>query len=268
MPEGDTIHAHAAALQPLLLGRPLVEVTTRGGVSHPRLVGRRAQRVEAVGKHLLIALDDGTVIRVHLRMKGQWHRVAPGEALPGGEGAATLVLVTAEDRLLCTRAQDVELTTEAGARARLAQLGPDLTAAPPDLDALVARARAADPHRSVAELLLDQRVAAGIGNVYKSELLFLLRVHPWTATAAVPDDALRGLFACAAELLRANARPGPRTTTVDRDAHAGALPPGVPRLYVYERARRPCLRCAAPISARRQGDDARITYWCPGCQPG
>lgn len=264
MPEGDSIHAVAAALRPLLVGQALVEVRTRGGVAHPPLAGRRVLRVEAVGKHLLVALEGGVVIRVHLRMKGRWHRVRPGEELPWGEGSATLVLTTADERLVCTRAQDVEITTEAAVAARLVALGPDLTAgAGPD--AALARARAADPDLAVADLLLDQRVAAGIGNVYKSELLFLARTDPWTPTRAVPDATLRAIYARAAALLAANARPGPRTTTFDRDGALASLP-ATPRLWVYGRARRPCLRCGTPIAARRQGDDARVTYWCPRCQ--
>ena len=268
MPEGDSIHNNAAALRPLLVGRALVAVRGRGGVEHTALAGRSVTSVEARGKHLLIALDDDTVIRVHLRMRGQWHRYRPGEPWRYPSGAATLVLETKTDVLVCFRAQDVEITRAVWLRsnAALTRLGPDLVAEDgADLEDVLRRARAGDGGRAIAEVLLDQRVAAGIGNVYKSEVLFIEGVDPWCPAARLFDERLFAIYGRARELLRSNLLGGPRTTTVNRAA-GETLPPYSPRLFVYDRARRPCLRCGAAIRCRKQGADARVTYYCPVCQ--
>src|SRR5215470_16638974 len=140
-------------------------------------------------------------------------------------------------------------------------LGPDLLAS--DFDAAEAERRLrARPQMQIAEALLDQRALAGIGNVYKSETLFIERINPWTRVADVPDAALVRLVATAHRLLHENVRPGsPHRITTRRDlAGRGSL-------WVYGRAGRPCLRCGTPIQTRRQGELNRSTYWCPTCQP-
>lgn len=264
MPEGDNIHADAARLGPALVGVPLRAVYSRG-VELRGLRGRRVTAIDAVGKHLVIAFDDGAAVRVHLGIAGGWRtlRRATTETL----ARADLALATDGAALVC-RARQVEWTRArlaAGARA-LARLGPDLLGDAPDLDAVVARARRPSlAARPVGELLLDQSVAAGLGNVYKCELLFLHGLDPWTRVDAVSDDTLRALYADAVRLMRANVG-RPRTTTADLSR--GQRPArGRGRLFVYGRWRRPCYRCGTPIAQRRLGPARRPTYYCPRCQP-
>ncbi len=263
MPEGDNIHADAIALA-ALVGTPLVAVFARG-VEMRGLRGRAVARVEAVGKHLVIAFDEGSAVRVHLGIAGSWRRRA--RASTETMAQASLALATAREVWLC-RARTLEWSRArlvAGARA-LARLGPDLLGAAPDLDAIVARARRPEhAARPVGELLLDQTVGAGLGNVYKCELLFLHGIDPWTRVDALDDAAVRALYADGIKWLRANVG-SPRTTTADRSR--GELPArGRGRLWVYGRWRRACYRCGTPIAQRRQRPSLRPTYWCPRCQP-
>jgi len=258
VPEGDTIHEVAAALRPLLVGEALTAVRVRGR-DRPDLAGPVAA-VEPRGKHLLIELAAGATLQVHLGMRGSWHRYAPGERWRRSPRGASLVLETAADVLVCFRARRCELREgpPRWGRDGVAHLGPDLLGPAPDVEAVVARARRAGA-RPLGELLLDQTVAAGLGNVYKSELLFLAGLDPWTPAADLADDALRALYARGRDLLRANLADRPRVT---RDAGDGG-----PRHWVYRRAGLPCLRCGEPVRSRRQGDQGRVTYWCPTCQP-
>ncbi|MCG8468852.1 MAG: hypothetical protein MJB57_11725 [Gemmatimonadetes bacterium] len=168
--------------------------------------------------------------------------------------------------VVCTRAYRAELIRDAAlpAHARLARLGPDLL--DPDLDLDAALDRACHPslaHREVANVLLDQRVASGLGNVYKSEGLSLERIHPRTVVGALERTAMRALFTEAARLMTFNLRTRRRTTVPTRRRPT----PTSPRLWVYGRAGDPCLDCGTGIESFRQGDRARITYLCPACQP-
>lgn len=257
MPEGDNIHAHAAMLGRALAGAPLTAVFCRG-VEMRGLRGRSVTEVRALGKHLVIAFDEGSAVRVHLGIAGSWRTVArPSRATLG---RAALALSTAGAAFVC-RARTVEWTRAqlaAGSRA-LVRLGPDLLGAAPDLDAIMARARRPEyAARPLGELLLAQAVAAGLGNVYKSELLFLRGLNPWRRVDAVDDATLRAIYADAIRLLRANVGRARTTTTPAR---------GRGRLWVYGRARRPCHRCGATIEQRRMGPGQRSTYYCPRCQP-
>jgi len=255
MPEGDNIHAHAAMLGELA-GVPLTAVFSRG-VEMRGLRTHAITGVEAVGKHLVIAFDEGSAVRVHLGIAGSWRRLR--RAATATLAQAELALATASGAWIC-KARTVEWTRArfaAGARA-LVRLGPDLLAREaPDLDAIVARARASEhAARPIGELLLDQTIAAGLGNVYKCELLFLHAVHPWRRVDSVDDATLRAMFADGMRLLRANVGRR-RTTTNRRDL----------QYWVYGRARRACARCGTAIEAARQRPSLRPTYWCPRCQP-
>ena len=209
-------------------------------------------------------LDEGEILRSHLGMDGSWHEYARGERWRLPESQASLVLA-AEDRVFVNfLAEEVELLVQGGARERRLdrRVGPDLTAdAEVDLDQLARRARALlPPHAPALDLLLDQRVASGLGNVYKSEVLFLEAVEPRTPLAELDDATLQRLYATGRRLLRANLVPGPRTTR-------GSLP-GTGDLWVYRRAGRECLRCGDTVRMERLGRGRRSTYWCPGCQAG
>jgi endonuclease-8 len=256
MPEGDTIHRTAATLRRVLAGRELT------GFRAPRLrpplpaPGTRVERVEARGKHLLIRFADGRTLHTHMRMNGSWHTYRLGERWRRSPGAARAVLETSEGVAVCFAAPVVELLDDRdlARHPQLSRLGPDLCAPDADLDEAMARLASLDPATEVGDALLDQRVACGIGNVYKSEVLFASRMDPFAAVGTLDEPTRRGLFETAADLLRRNFEGGPRRT----------VPEG---LAVYDRAGRPCRRCGTAIVSRRQGEDARTTWWCPACQP-
>ena len=269
MPEGDTLFRTAAGLRPHLVGRKVSAARTGGPGAVPqvgRIVGSEITAVEAFGKNLLIRFDNGLELRTHLRMNGSWHRYRPGERWRRPVARARLVIEVPGAVAVCFDAPVVELLeqrTEA-LHPALGRLGPDLLG--PGFDADEALRRLRDPSRAavtIAEALLDQRALAGIGNVYKNEVLWLERVSPFAAVGTLDDAILGRLVATAHRLLRLNAAPhhGPgRTTTAGEPSAPGPL-------YVYGRAGRRCHRCGTPIASTRQGTDLpRTTYWCPTCQ--
>jgi len=269
VPEGDTLFRTAAGLRPYLVGRTVTAARTKPGAVPQvgRIVGREITAVDALGKNLLIRFDNGLEIRTHLRMNGSWHRYRPGEAWRRPPARARLVLEVPGAVAVCFDAPVVELLEQRAEpiHAPLGGLGPDLLA--PELDADEAIRRLRDPARAavaIAEALVDQRALAGIGNVYKSEVLWIERVSPFSPVAAVSDDALRRLVGTATRLLTVNATStrGPERVTTAGDRGA----PGP--LYVYGRTGRPCRRCRTPIARASQGRDLpRSTFWCPACQP-
>jgi endonuclease-8 len=266
VPEGDNIHRHASELGGRLVGHAVTALYARG-VSHPALVGQVVTTVEAQGKHLLIGVGDRVRVHVHLGMNGHL-RVVPRGALPLATAArASLVIATEEVAAVWTNARTVELLRAAFMHEHpvLAALGPDLLDAGFEVSDAVARARTRPPDTTVGELLLDQRVASGIGNVYKSETLFLERLDPWTPVPQLPDEALAALYGRARALMQANLGPWRRTTTTDL-SRGGWGRPGRGRLHVYRRRGRPCHVCGTAIAAAAQGTPPRATYFCPRCQ--
>ena len=262
MPEGDTIHKLAAYLEPRLLGQRVerLELATR---SVPAYAGRRVVAVYAHGKHLFIGFDDQRLLRSHLGMWGSWHGYAHGETWQRPARRASIRIDTVERVFVCFNAQQVEWLRDDGVRHReLAQhLGPDLLAATIAFDDIVARARRiAVADTPLADVLLDQRIATGIGNVYKSETLFLEGIQPARLIGEVDDRPVERLYWRAARLLRANTGRGPRITR-----HAGDEA-GIQ--WVYGRTGQPCLRCDGVIVSQRLGSRQRSTFWCPRCQPG
>jgi endonuclease-8 len=278
VPEGDTIFRAARSLDRILTGRRLVRFELHPAPGLPPPAGRQpaagelVTSVRAQGKHLLIAFEGGLTLHSHLGMHGGWHAYRPGEpwkkprrsarvvievADPGEPGVAVAVAV-------CFAAPVVELVADVAAHPRLAALGPDLCRPDADLGDAVARLGGLPPDSEIGTALLDQRVACGVGNVYKSETLFACRVNPFTAVGDLPEPVRRGVLETAARLLRANLAGGPRTTV----AGVGESHPGRGRgLAVYGRAGRPCRRCGTPVRRQRQGESGRLTYWCPSCQP-
>jgi endonuclease-8 len=240
MPEGDSIRRVARDVRPLLVDRVLTDVRA-GGVRKEGLIGQRVVSVEPTGKHLVITTEDGTAIRTHLGMNGRWWRHPPGHAAP----AASLLLATATDTLVCSRAMQVEILARRDPRhgAALARLGPDVLGDTFDPAIAVARARGLPPDTTVARALIDQSVAAGIGNIWRCEALFAERVDPWTPVAKLADDVLANLFARARLLMQQSA------------PHA-----------VYRRIHQPCPRCGTPIASRLDATEVRRLYFCPQCQ--
>jgi endonuclease-8 len=266
MPEGDTIHRTAEVLRAALAGRRITaaRAQARPGLRRVpdlgRLVGATVTEVEARGKHLLIGFDSGLTLRSHLRMTGSWHRYRPGERWRRPAFAASAILETADAVAVAFDTPTIELLTDADLRRSrpLNELGPDLLARDFDAPEALRRLRERDGEQ-LGNALLDQRAVAGIGNVYKSEVAFLEGIFPWAPVASLSDKALTAALRTARRLLQANTRGGARVTT------------GIPRrgqgLWVYGRAGRPCRRCGTRIEVARQGELARLTYWCPRCQP-
>jgi endonuclease-8 len=261
MPEGDTVHKLAVALEGSLVGRALVRGEVWGApIALP--ASTRVTRVFARGKHLFVETDAGLLVRSHLGMHGSWHRYAPGEPWRRPARQASLVLETGAEVLVCFNAREVECLPAAGLRHRdlAARLGPSLLDPGLSPAQIAGRARSAlPPGTPLADLLLDQGVASGVGNVYKSEVLFLEGRAPLAPLASVDDEALAALYARARDLMARNLGGGPRVTRLDGDGAGG--------LWVYGRRGRPCLRCGTPVRYARLGRTRRSTYWCPRCQP-
>ena len=243
MPEGDAIHRTAERL------RVLEGDVLHADSPHPRAAvlgiaeridGRRLERVEAIGKNLLLTFEDGTVVRSHLRMHGRWRVEPVGRPILG---KPWLVLRGAQWQAVQRHGPVLEL-----GRGRTGRLGPDIMARPPDLGGMVSRFRAADQSCALGEAVLDQTLVAGIGNMWKAEALFTTGLKPWVALRDVDDDQLRHVLSAAARLMQSPRRGGGR--------------------LVYRRAGRPCGRCGTTIRSFPQGDDARMAYWCPTCQAG
>jgi endonuclease-8 len=259
VPEGDTLEHAAVRLQPLV-GAVLEDVAGSHRAVAPhrrRLIGMTVGDVSAVGKHLLIHLNRQWTIRTHLGMSGSWHLYRHGAAWRRSAGKARLTLTTGTHVAVCFSAPTVEIGPTAQVLDSIAHLGPDLLHDEVDVRAVLERARSS-PAVTAADLLLDQRVMCGVGNVYKSEILFLEGIRPSTPANSLSDAAIAGLVDRARRLLRANSQSGPRTTTGRRGRDA--------EMWVYGRGGRACRRCATAIKSATHGDLDRVSYWCPRCQ--
>ncbi len=271
MPEGDTIFRSARAQRAALAGREILEVRTNVpqilGLGPQRLVGQTVADVEPRGKHLLhwFAPSD-LALHTHMMMTGAWHLYRPGERWRKPQGLAKVVLEVPGVTAVCFSAPVCELLSrsQVARHPSIARLGPDALAENTDL-ADARRRLDARPDTPIGEALLDQAVLAGVGNVYKVEVLWLHKVDPWAPVAQVPPATRDELLATAERLLKANVAPG----TTARITTRAPAQRGGGRLYVYGKAGRGCPRCATPIRVSRMGDQARVTYWCPRCQgPG
>jgi endonuclease-8 len=260
VPEGDTLFKVAARLRPALQGHHLTRFEAPRLVGDAPKIGERIEKVEARGKHLLIHFERGLVLRTHLRMAGSWHVYRERERWRKPAHLARAVVGSDSGWVgVCFQAPVVETFHAGGSEPPpLAALGPDLclprSLDDDVLDEIVERAgRLAGPGTTVGEALLDQRIAAGIGNVYKSEACWAAGLDPGVPVADVPDDQRRQLWGIAARQLQAN------LGAPERRTHPAGL-------AVYGRRGQPCRRCGTPIRMARQGETARSTYWCPSCQ--
>jgi endonuclease-8 len=280
VPEGDTIFRAARTLHLALASTQATAFTsvypalTRIDEDTP-IAGRDITGVESRGKHVLIhfgppasAAGPALTLRTHMRMSGSWHIYRPGEKWQLPRRDARIVIETSGFVAVAFKVPVAEFldALQVARQEDLRRIGPDLLAEAFDEHEAVARlvARGAQP---IAEALLNQRVVAGIGNVYKSETLFLERIHPATPVNAVDEPALRALLRTARRLLAGNVTDASAQIITYRGLRrtTGRSNPEE-RLWVYGRSGKPCRRCATPISFARTGPDARGTYWCATCQ--
>lgn len=244
MPEGDSLHRAAKRLQTLVGQRLEVESphprAQATGVA-PRIDGRVLKSVEAVGKNLLLHFQGGIVVRSHLRMTGRW-RLEPR----GKQRAGLPWLVLRGDELEGVLWNGPVLTLEA---RNVRRLGQDVLTSEFDVDQTVTRLRAAGD-LWLGEALQDQRLVAGIGNMWMAEALWSIRASPWLRVRDAGEETLRDAVTAARRLMQE------------------ALETSRPGRQVYRRAGRPCLRCGTIVRSRGQGDANRTVYWCPSCQAG
>lgn len=275
MPEGDTIFRSARALNLALAGRVITRFET--GYAHlarvdddKTIAGRTVERVEARGKWLLMFLSGDLILLTHMLMNGTWHIYRTSERWRRRRQDMRIVIETADWIAVAFTVPVAEFHSAATLLRKkiVTELCPDLLKA--DFDTASALARIEErPTEEIAVVLLNQRVMAGIGNVFKSEICFACGVHPFRLVKALQQRELEDLVHTSKKYLKANVVEGAegnivtytgmRRTTGSSDRTA--------RLWVYGRMGEPCRRCGAAIHMRKQGIQARTTFWCPACQP-
>ena len=280
MPEGDAIFRAARNMHRVLAGHAVTRFETayahldRVNVDTP-IVGRTIDRVESAGKHHLIVFgpplgqSGDLILRTHMRMNGSWHLYRHGERWWRGPQSMRVRVDTADWVAVAFNVPVAEFVTpkELATRDPVAKLGPDLLGREFDRDEAVRRL-VASAHQPIAMSLLDQRLVAGIGNIYKSETLFLAGVNPFTPAASVPTGVLETLLDIARGLLKDNVVEGasPRIQTYRNLRMTNPASNHDESLWVYGRAGKPCRKCGTPIEMKKMGLEARSTYWCPNCQ--
>jgi endonuclease-8 len=276
VPEGDTIFRTARAL-----GRALAGKTVTGfQSSYPKLtrcnddtplVGQTVERVESRGKWLLIHFSGGETLATHMLMSGSWHIYRHGERWQQPQANMRIVIENSDYVAVGFRVPVAEMhTAQSLARnARIPGAATDVLSGAFDA-AEAARRLVAHGNEEIADVLLNQVVMAGVGNVFKSETCFVTGVNPFCRVSALSGEQVRALIATAQKLIAANVledsgdgivtyRGRKRRTTHESDPSAG--------LWVYGRRGEPCRRCGEPVRRRLQGTDARVTFWCQRCQP-
>lgn len=265
MPEGDTIHRTAVALQRALQNKPILRFKSFVAQISLRLEekfkGASVVRVEAIGKNLLIHFSNQLVLHSHMRMTGSWHIYRKGERWRKSPAAARIVIEVPDFEAVCFSAPVIRLLSEEGAKRdpELTRLGPDLLDDSAYNPALMATRLAQHPDMEIGLALIRQDLISGIGNVYKSETLFLEKVNPFMPVHELDSAILQRLIRRAWQLMRPNLNEG-------RMRHTRNALDESSRLWVYKRNGKPCLACGTPIEMRRQGPDRRSTYFCRKCQ--
>ena len=276
MPAGDTIFRTARALRRALMGRPVTRfqstypLLTRFHDDEP-LTGRMVDGVESRGKWLLIHFSGGATLATHMLMSGAWHLYRPGERWQKPRVDMRILLENAEYVAVGFRVPVAQMhTAQSLVRDRRIPLSSlDVLSAEFDAEAAAERVRAC-AGEEIGDVLLHQEVLAGVGNVFKSEICFVCGVHPFTRVADLSAVQMDQLIATAQKLIAANVMEdsGERTVTF-RGLHRRTTHDSDPAesLWVYGRAGEPCRNCGERIERRLQGPDARVTFWCPRCQP-
>ena len=262
MPEGDTVYRAAAALHRALAGRRIERADLRVpgyAVAGRRLSGQTVTEVVARGKHLLLRTDGGMTLHTHLKMDGSWRLLPVGGDAGSKDDTVRVVIQTAGATAIGEKLGIVELLPTSDEPTVIGHLGPDLLGE--DWDAGEALRRlGADPGRPIGDALIDQRVMAGLGNIYRSELCFLRGVDP--ATPVRDAGSLEELIGLAHRVINANRATGHQVTTGDTRRGRSH--------WVYGRAGMPCRRCGTTVRRRTEPTGERgerVTYWCPSCQP-
>jgi endonuclease-8 len=273
MPEGDTVFLAAQTLNQFMAGRLVTRfesvypALTRIAEDHP-IVGRLIESVSSRGKHLLMSFSGDLVLRTHLRMNGSWHIYPAGARWRRPARDMRVLVCTAEACAIGFNIPVAELLSgrELERHGQLRALGPDLLGKSLDRADATRRMRAHNTD-AIADVLLNQRVVSGIGNVFKSEILFLAGVHPFTPVSALTDADLHRIVGISRDQLLANVMDRSKTLSAASGRRTTrSLDPGA-KLWVYSRGGKPCRRCGAAIQSRKTGLDARVTYWCSVCQP-
>jgi endonuclease-8 len=279
VPEGDTIYRSARAMQKAIAGQIVTRFETelaklaRTDDDAP-VAGRIVEKVESRGKWLLVYFSSDLILATHMLMSGSWHLYRTGEHWQMPRSRMRIVLTTSEWQAVAFNVPIAEFYTEHSLErsSQIPRLGPDILSASFSLGTGVERlteyARTS-PDTEVAVALLDQRMLAGLGNVYKSEIAFAVGVHPFRKMSTLTPREIERIVDVAHHYMKANVIDGKgdgivtysgnRRTTHSTDREE--------RLWVYGRQGRDCRRCGATIRMRRQGTQARSTYWCPECQP-
>jgi endonuclease-8 len=273
MPEGDTIYRTAQTLQRALSG----SLVTRFESVFPALnridedrpvAGRMVESVSARGKHLLMAFSGDLILRTHMRMQGSWHIYRPGERWQRPARDMRILIQTTDFVAVGFNVPVAEWLTgrDLGRHRELSALGPDLLAPTFDTADALQRMRS-HGNDAIADALLNQRIVAGIGNAFKSEILFIAGVDPFQPVGALSDDDLMRILSESRKQLRSSVLDRSQTLSpVSGRRTTRSLDPRA-RLWVYGRGGKPCRTCGTSIRARKTGLDARLTYWCPRCQP-
>ena len=275
MPEGDTIYRAALALGHVLEGKVVTRFETALAPlasvdDNTPLAGRVVDRVESRGKWLLIHFSGDLVLVTHMRMSGSWHIYRVGERWHRSRSEMRVVIATTEFEAVAFNVPVAKFYTARSLErnSTIPKLGPDLLGVEFAADEAKARLLA-HGGEEIANVLLNQRVMAGLGNVYKSEVLFACGVHPFRLVATLTGAEVECILERARHFLEANVKDGAEggmVTYTGLRRTTRAADPGA-RLWVYRRQGKECRRCGTAILMRRQGPGARSTYWCPVCQP-
>lgn len=264
VPDGDTVHRSAAALRTALVGRQVARFDAPSLYGPRPSLRRVVELVECHGRHLEITWDDELVLHTHLRIGGAWHLYRVGEPWRKSSEQAHVVIEVPEWVAVCFNASLVE-TYRQYDRYRhpgFGRLGPDLSSAG-DIDLLESARELANypfPDTTIAEALLDQHVVLGLGNVFRSEVLWACGISPFATVGSLSPTECAELVYSAARLLRADYREYPRDIATEMPVDAGH------GHAVYGRNGQPCTRCGDSVEVRRVGAHSRLLYWCPGCQ--
>lgn len=275
MPEGDTILRTARTLQRAIGGQRVTSFETvlpqltRVDEDAP-LVGRTIEAVEAEGKWLLMRFSGDLILLTHMLMSGSWHIYRPGEPWQRGRTHMRIVIGTARILAVAFNVPIAEFhTSQTLARRRgFDRLGPVVLTADFDAERAVTNLQSR-PDLGIGAALLDQSLLAGVGNVFKSEICFVAGVHPFRSVGSLTGGKLAEIVAAARRLMLQNVTgdSGSHIVTVPGMRHTTRRDDPDQNLWVYQRANQPCRRCGASIASQKDRYDARVTFWCPQCQP-